>query len=221
MTSTSPDCSSAREDLAEFALGLLSGRERARVLDHVASCAQCRSELESLSAVTDALVALSSPAEPPLGFESRLAERYRAESRRLPRRALRNVTIAAAALVLIAVGFQVGNNGASRATTSLPAYGATPISATLTSRGHVLGHLWMSTGTPPWIYMSLDDANWSGTAWCSVTLKDGRVLDVGAFTVVHGYGAWAARLEASSSAVAHAQVTDAAGRVLASALLST
>ncbi len=221
MTSTNPECSATREDLAEFALGLLSGRERARLLAHVASCAQCRGELESLSVVTDALVALSPPAEPPLGFESRLADRYRAQPPRVRRRTVRHVALAAAALVLVAVGFEIGNNGASRVTTSLPAYGATPISATLTSRGQVRGHLWMSAGAPTWIYMSLDDANWSGTARCRVTLKDGRVLDIGVFTVVHGHGAWAARVDASSSAVTRAQVTDVTGRVLASAVLST
>jgi hypothetical protein len=68
--------------------------------------------------------------------------------------------------------------------------------------------------------MSLDDANWTGTAWCSVTLKNGRVLDVGVFTVDHGYGTWAARVDAASATLKSAQVTDAAGHLLASATLS-
>ena len=68
--------------------------------------------------------------------------------------------------------------------------------------------------------MSVNDANWTGTAWCSVTLRNGRVLDVGEFAMANGYGAWAARLDASSSDVRSARVTDATGHVIASATLS-
>jgi hypothetical protein len=215
-----PECAEVESDLNEFALGILTGRERSRVLDHVASCAQCRGGLEALSAATDRLVALAPQAEPPVGFESRLVDRYHAESRRVPHRTIRFIALAAAALALLAVGFSLGNNGPSQGGTSLPTYNAAPISATLTSHGRSLGHLWIGSGTPAWIYMSLDDANWTGTAWCSVTLKNGHVLDVGVFTMVHGYGAWAARVDASSGALRSAQVTDATGHVLASATLS-
>lgn len=220
MTFLNPECTEVHADLSEFALGILTGRERSRVLEHVASCAQCRVELEAFSAVSDRLVALAPQAEPPVGFESRLIDRYHAESRRPPRRAVRIVSLAAAALALVVVGFTLGNNGTAPVHTSLPRYSAAPISATLTSQGRSLGRLWMSSGTPAWIYMSLDDANWTGTAWCSVTLKNGRVLDVGFFPMVHGYGAWAARVDASSGAVQSAQVTDVTGHVIAAATLS-
>jgi hypothetical protein len=220
VTPLDPQCAEVDADLREFALGIVSGRERSRVLDHVASCTQCRGNLEALSVVTDHLVSLAPHAEPPVGFESGLVDRYHGQSRRHPSRTLRNVALAAAALALVVVGFTLGNNDSPPVRTSLPAYGAAPISATLTSHGRNLGQLWMTSGTPAWIYVSLDDANWSGTAWCSVTLKNGHVLDVGVFTMVHGYGAWATRVDASSSAVKSAQVTDATGRVLASATLS-
>jgi hypothetical protein len=216
----SRECGEISADLSEFALGILTGRGRSRVLDHVATCARCRGELETLAGVADSLVELAPHAEPPVGFESRLVNRYHAESRPIVRRATRVVALAAAALVLVAVGFTLTNNGSPLRSTSPPTHSAAPMSATLTSQGRNLGHLWISSGTPAWIYMSLDDANWTGTAWCSVTLKDGRVLDVGVFTVDHGYGAWAARVDASSAALKSAQVTDASGHVLASATLS-
>lgn len=219
-TPANPECAQISADSSEFALGILNGRRRSRVLDHVASCAQCRGELEALSAVADSLVELAPHAEPPVGFESRLVDHYHVESRRNPHRTIRVVALTAAALALVAVGFTLGNRGSTQVHTSLPTYSAAPISAVLTSQGRSLGHLWISSGTPSWIYMSLDDANWTGTAWCSVTLKNGHVLDVGVFTMVHGYGAWAARVDASSGAVRSAQVTDATGHVLASATLS-
>ena len=221
MTTRNPECAEVSADLSEFALGILTGRERSLVLSHVASCPQCRDELEALSTVTDRLMEMAPQAEAPIGFESRLLDRYHNEPRRPPGRAIRSVALAGAALLLVALGFTLGNNGSPPVHTTLPDYSATPISATLTSQGRSLGQLWISPGTPAWIYMSFDDAGWSGAAWCRVTLKNGRVLDLGVFTVVHGYGAWAARVDAASSTVSSAQVTDATGHVLASATVST
>jgi hypothetical protein len=220
VTSRDPECITVREDLGEFALGLLTGRERARVLNHVTSCAACQVELEALTTVSDQLIALSPFTEAPLGFESRLLSRYHAQSRRPVHRFLRVVAIAAASLVLITAGFILAHHGALRGSATPRADSAAPISATLTSKGRDLGHLWLSTGTTAWIYMSVNDANWTGTAWCSVTLRNGRVLDVGEFAMANGYGAWAARLDASSSDVRSARVTDASGHVIASATLS-
>lgn len=220
MTTPNP-CAEVSADLSEFALGILTGRDRSRVLSHVASCHQCRDELDALSTVTDRLIELAPRSEAPIGFESRLLDRYHAESGPRRFRARRNVALAAAGLILVALSFTLGYRGAPQTRTSQPTYGATPISATLSSQGRPLGQLWLSPGSPAWIYMSFDDARWSGTAWCRVTLNNGHVLDVGVFSVVRGYGAWASRVDAPSSAVRSAQVTDVAGHVLASATLST
>ncbi len=53
-----PECSAARDDLAALAIGTLTGRERAELLDHLERCARCAAELEELSAAADALVTL-------------------------------------------------------------------------------------------------------------------------------------------------------------------
>ena len=62
------------DDLIEFALGTLSGRRRAAVLDHLETCAHCNAEVESLADVTDKLLWLAPEAEPSLGFETRVIE---------------------------------------------------------------------------------------------------------------------------------------------------
>ena len=41
-------CEEYGDELAELALGVLTGRERARVLSHVESCPRCAEELEIL-----------------------------------------------------------------------------------------------------------------------------------------------------------------------------
>ena len=58
-----------RELLSEVALGIADGADRARVLDHVADCADCRRELERQSAIADGLLLLAPEQEPPAGFE--------------------------------------------------------------------------------------------------------------------------------------------------------
>ncbi len=68
-------CPQYSDDLAELALGVLTGRDRARVLSHVESCQRCADELEQLSRVADTVVQAAPEVEPPVGFEVRLLER--------------------------------------------------------------------------------------------------------------------------------------------------
>ena len=62
-------------ELAELALGVLTGRERVETLSHVESCPRCAEELEQLSRVADTVVQVAPESEPPVGFEVRLFER--------------------------------------------------------------------------------------------------------------------------------------------------
>ena len=100
-------CEQYSNDLAELALGVLTGRERAQVLAHVESCPRCADELEHLSRVADTVVQSAPEMEPPLGFEVRLFERMGVTDVRPRRRRFRPsrwvpaaVGVAAAALVL-------------------------------------------------------------------------------------------------------------------------
>jgi hypothetical protein len=103
----SSSCEDTRELLAELALGIADGDDRARALAHVASCADCRRELESLANVADELLLLAPEREPPPGFESRVLaelELHGALRRRRPRwrRALAPIGAAAAAAAVTA-----------------------------------------------------------------------------------------------------------------------
>src|SRR5271154_4147635 len=68
-------CEEYGNELAELALGVLTGRERSRVLSHVESCPRCAEELEVLSRTADSVLRAAPDMEPPLGFEVRLFER--------------------------------------------------------------------------------------------------------------------------------------------------
>jgi anti-sigma-K factor RskA len=68
-------CDEFAEVAAELALGVLTGRERARALAHLDGCETCREQVRELSMAGDELLALLPPAEPSAGFESRVLER--------------------------------------------------------------------------------------------------------------------------------------------------
>lgn len=68
-------CEEYADNLAELALGILTGRERAAALAHVDSCPRCAEELEQLSHVSDAVLSVAPEVEPTVGFEVRLFNR--------------------------------------------------------------------------------------------------------------------------------------------------
>ena len=71
-----PGCIRYADGLAELALGISMGRERALILAHVEGCSNCDAEMEQLSLAADSLLETATAIEPPLGFEVRLMERF-------------------------------------------------------------------------------------------------------------------------------------------------
>jgi len=213
-------CDPIREDLVEFALGTLSGRSRSRVLDHLESCSSCSAELASMAAVADTMLWLAPEAEPPLGFEMRVVERFRnIDGRRaVTRRRSAAVWAVAAALVAV-VGFGLGAMATSHNSTNQISANARPTMARLTANGHDLGQVFLSSGNPSWIMMTVDGGSRSGVVWCEVTLTSGRTETIGEFALSRGYGSWIAPFNGSGSQVRSAQLVDAKGTVLARASL--
>ncbi len=213
------DCAAVSDDLLEFGLGTLSGRSRSLVLEHVEECSECSAELESLASVTDALTRFAPEAEPPLGFETRLAERVRGIGvRRGNARRRRVAVLAAAAAIVAVISFAVGalatNSGAGR-----PVAAVRPTTAQLTSGGRVLGQVSVVAGNPTWLIMTIDSGSWSGPVWCEVTLSNGRMVDVGSFSLSRGQGSWTSRVKVSADQLRSAELVEVSGHVLAKASL--
>jgi hypothetical protein len=220
---TERSCDGSRDDLAEFSLGILSGRERSTVLAHLEGCELCTAEVERLSALTDIVLNFAPQAEPPIGFESRLAQRFQTSGVAVRPRRLRQasaVSVAAALAILLGVGIgsiTAGQGGDSQGTSAT----ASITSAPLSSNGQALGEVFVSAGKPAWLFMSVDTRSISGTVWCQVTLAGGRVETIGTFRISGGYGAWGAALPSSGGPVRSARVISGSGAVLASANLTT
>ena len=68
-------CAEFADAAAELALGVLTGRERARALAHLDQCEACRENVRQLTVTGEELVGLLPAIEPPAGFETRVLER--------------------------------------------------------------------------------------------------------------------------------------------------
>jgi hypothetical protein len=212
-------CEEFADELTELAMGTLSGRRRSDTLDHVGTCQQCRTELEQLSTVVEALQQLAPRVQPPLGFELRLLERLHAEAtpRSRPRR--RIVMFSAAAVVgLLAFGLGVL---VAHGTDNSPSQsaGSEAVRANFTSQGQVLGELFVADGSPGWVFVTIHDGGWQGMVTCDVTFAGGQVETVGVCKLTGEYGAWAAALPRTAGQVRSAQLVASNGTVVASAQL--
>lgn len=218
-------CALIRDELPEFALGVLSGPGREIVIDHLSNCSACSAEAEAMVRATDLLFRLAPEADPPPGFEVRLLERHEqslrsraARNRRDGRRVRTVLAATAAALALLAgvgIGMLVSGTGPSRS-------GAVAMrSAELASDGHDVGNVVVESGHPAWLFMTVDYGSWSGRVSCIVTMRGGSRMSVGSFMILDGYGGWAAPLPVPARMVTGARLEAASGKPLAHASLNT
>jgi anti-sigma-K factor RskA len=221
-------CEECSAELPELALGVLTGRDRARALAHVENCPHCADDLEQLSRAADTVLHAAPDAEPPVGFEVRLFERMgvadvpRPERRR--RRAPRWVPtgIAAAAAAVAALGVGLGLTLTSSPTSPVAQAHAsgTVESANLVQDGRTVGHVVYFDGAKPWMSMMLADAGVQGQLNCVVVSDDGTAHFVGTLVAHDGYGAWYAPLHVNPDDLRSAKVVSPSGAVIARATLT-
>ncbi|MGW1760313.1 anti-sigma factor family protein [Streptomyces mirabilis] len=236
-------CEKLREIGAELALGILPGRERAAAVAHLDRCADCREYVEQLTLVGDGLIGLLPGCEPPVGFETRVAQaltqgtpaqdgRARARVPGARRRGfggrLRLRLASAVAALVLAVGFggwlagtAIENVvvGASRTTgDEADMHGdLTSAVAPRQSAGEVYAH----TGSPGWIYMTVDltgtHTSYSGMVSCLLERRDGGTVRTGTFTLHQGRGFWGGPTSVDPAGLSGARLTSPDGTVLATA----
>ena len=181
-------CAEFADVAAELALGVLTGRERARALAHLDWCDACRENVRQLTVTGEELVGLLPAIEPPAGFETRvmgrlgLATPAPAPARQLsparrfgrnlagwvaggwmggagPGRPRRLLASAAAAVAVIVAA--LGGWGLRAATSSPP---ASPLSsaALLTASHQTAGTIYFYNSGSRWLYMSVNIGPGSG-----------------------------------------------------------
>ena len=185
-------CAEFADAAAELALGVLTGRERARALAHLDRCEACRENVRQLTVTGEELVGLLPAIEPPAGFETRVMERLGlgtpapgpGPARQLsPARRFglkladwtgRGWTgrggvsyprriLAAAAVAAAVIVAGLGGWGLHAATSS-PAASPLSSAALLTASHQTAGQVYFYDSGSPWLYMSVNIRSGGGAA---------------------------------------------------------
>ncbi|MEV6295084.1 hypothetical protein AB0M41_32725 [Streptomyces sp. NPDC051896] len=243
--SSDANCDKLREIGAELALGVLPARERAEAVAHLDRCADCREYVRRLTLVGDRLIGLLPDAEPPAGFEARVARRLaeqasgpeapRGASGRAPRnlrgRARRaRLRLAAVATALtVAVGFAGWGIGTAVETviaSTAPATESEPVllgDMTSATNGGKVGEVYVHPESPGWVFVSVDSAGprgvYTGKVTCLLEHADGTTVRVGDFLLSGGRGEWGVGAPGDLSTLSGARLTTPGGTVLATAHL--
>lgn len=187
-------CDALREAIAELALGIASGEERARVLEHTSHCSSCRRLLRELSLLGDELLLLAPEHEPPAGFELRVLERLgRPDRRRRPRLRGRWVAVLAASAAALAAGSgaaagvltatrderQLGRQLRAVLTRANGQYLA--VSELRDPAGRQAGLVFHYGGHPSWIFVTLERPLPRGRYVATLVTRAGTTSELGAF----------------------------------------
>ena len=240
-------CAEFADAAAELALGVLTGRERARALEHLDRCEACRENVRQLTVTGEELVGLLPAIEPPAGFETRVMERLGlgtlapdpvrqlSPARRFGRKLAdwiggwtgrggvsyprRILSTAAVAAAVIVAG--LGGWGLHAATSS-PAASPLSSAALLTASHQTAGKIYFYDAGHRWLYMSVDigsasGAAGNGTVICQVEGPNGHLTTVGSFQLSGGYGYWGSPDPVTNGPLTGARLVTTTGTVLATA----
>lgn len=219
-------CEEFADVAAELALGVLTGRERARAITHLDQCDTCREHVRQLSLTGEEMLGLLPSREPPAGFETRVMGRLGHPAVGRPPKRTRWTTrrmLATAAVALAAVASGLGGwglRGAVSAPSPVQTATASLRSATLLTASHqTAGHIFLYEGSPRWLYMDVDasSAAGNGTVICQLEGPDGRIITVGSFHLDGGYGSWGSPDPLEVGSVTGARLISLNGTVLATA----
>jgi hypothetical protein len=207
-------------DGAELALGALTGRERARAIEHLQQCGQCRARVHRMTLTSDDLLSLLPGQQPPPGFSAGVTDRLR-RARKAPRRPRPSrLLAAAAAVVLVAAGLagwglRAAPRGAGPAGTSAQA--ALRTAALITPTRQDIGSVYLHRGSPTWMFTAIDLDRADQTIVCQLIDQAGRVITVGSFRLVGGDGYWGSPEPDQATAITSARLITTSGTLLASA----
>jgi hypothetical protein len=205
------DCNDVRELLAEYAAGVLDGRDLVKVEAHLRGCVSCRAAADEYVGVVDAVLGLAGHAEPPVGFEAGVLERIEATPRR--RSLTRPVLVAAAAVALLLAGVAVGRSVSRPAPAQLQEFALRTPGAT------TVGWAWVHPGDPGWIYIDMRYRQRYPTVRVELETTTGEIVSVGELALDAGHGTLGVRSPVPVGEVRVIRMRDRDGSVVCHATI--
>lgn len=189
-------CEQAHDVLPELAAGTLTGTERAHALRHLATCTNCRRDLEDLARLVDAITAVAPSEDPPAAFESGVLARIGAARRASWWRRLVPYVVTAV-LAAVVVGGTVGWATADDRTmadryrqTLAVAQGRYLAAAAFYDDQRRVGTAFAYQGSPSWVFLVVKAAKSSGVYRATLVRTDGVRVPLGEVAVTGGQGSW-------------------------------
>ena len=220
-------CEALQDAIVELALGIASGDERVRVLEHASRCPSCRRLLRDLSILGDDLLLLAPEHEPSAGFELRVLERVgRRDRRRRPAwPKLRGRRAAVLAVVAAALAAAAGSaTGLLTATQDERALGRQlravlerahgqylAVSDLRDPGGRNVGLVFHYGGQTPWIFVRLDRALPPGRYVATLLTRAGTTSELGTFELREGDRGFGATARIDLRQVTHLRLQDERG----------
>jgi hypothetical protein len=224
-----PDCERLHELGPEIALGIADGEDRAWALDHLADCPACRTRIERLSALADELLMLAPAAEPPAGFEGRVAEAIAPAPRgaKAPRRRRlligATAALAAAACSAAAVWVALGNDReladsyrSSLAVANGEYFDAAPIEA---PGGQKVGYVYGYQGQTSWVLALIYDGVAPGRYELQLVTSSGERMPLRSLEVSDGKGSAGSATPIPYEDLSEVRLLDSHGREVAESIL--
>lgn len=213
-----PSCDEVQLLAPEVALGVASGDERALVLAHARSCADCRRVVEELSETADALLLLGPIREPATGFESTVLAQMRPAGPKTRARAKLIAAGLAAVLVTGAAAFWATADDRRLATHYRDAlavadgkyFGVVPLRA---PDGDRAGHMFAYEGNPTWVFLIFATPLDPGRYEAELETPGGAIHPLGSFDISAGEVTWGRDLPVGLRSVRTVRVSDAHGNV--------
>jgi Putative zinc-finger len=209
-------CDEMEELAPDFALGTLTGAERAEAVGHLASCAQCQRRVAELAQVVDSLLVLAPDEQPSAELETRVLARTvghqsgNGDAARPSRRRRWGFAGAIAAAVLAVGAFAV-----AAVTRDNQERGDTARTAVATEDGgRSVCRAVINEVDPAWLFVSLDEPDEEHADYAvEVRLDNGEAARVGRIEVLDGHGELAVTLDLQGSHARSVRLIGAGGEL--------
>ena len=208
------NCAQVQELAPEFALGILSGAERAEVVLHLNGCARCQALVTELTEAADLIPQLVPEVEPPPGFEARVLRRLGEDERRTRRRWVAAVAAVAAAAMIVSVTVVrviESNDDTQSAAPNATALNAAPVAVSMHGGAADLPAGWAFVSGGHGVAISVAYGIPSGSYAVRVQPMHRKASSIGTMQVDGDRGSWTGRSDDRLGAGARIALVDASG----------